>query len=299
MKEIIRTVIVLLTISWLGCEQKPAETDQDYVEQINQWHRGRVERLVSPTGWMSLAGLFWLNEGENTFGADSSNDIVFPAGKAPDFIGSFVLENGIVRAKILPGVNVLHEGNPVNEIEMKSDAEGKPTILSHGTLSWFIIKRTDGLAVRLRDTKNPVIESFHGIERYPVDPGWRIEATFEPYNPARSISVPNVFGTIDEEPCPGALVFELEGKTYRLDVIGEMDDEEFFVIFGDETNKDETYPAGRYVYVKNPGSGGKTYIDFNKAYNPPCAFTEFATCPFPPEQNILPLRIETGEKAYH
>nr|NIV13811.1 DUF1684 domain-containing protein [Fodinibius sp.] len=236
---------------------------------------------------------------ENTFGADASNDIVFPKGKAPDFMGSFILKNGGISVEILPDVEVLHGGKLVGDIAMKSDAEGKPTILSHGTLSWYIIKRSNDFAVRLRDSANPNIESFHGIERYPVDPDWRIEATFERYDPQRSISVPTILGTVVEEPSPGALVFKIQGETYRLDVIGELDDERFFVIFGDETNKDETYESGRYVYVDNPGSGGETIIDFNKAYNPPCAFTDYATCQFPPEQNILPVEIKAGEKRYH
>jgi uncharacterized protein (DUF1684 family) len=299
MKSILRISFILILSFWFACNKPVEEVDQEYVAQINEWHQNRVERLTSKSGWMSLAGLFWLKEGENTFGADSSNDIVFPANKAADFMGSFILENGVVKTKILPEVEVLEDSIPVNEIIMKTDLEEETTILSYGTLSWYIIKRSNDLAVRLRDSANPVIKSFHGIKRYRVDPSWRIEATFESYNPQRSISVPTILGTTAEEPSPGALVFKIGNEVYRLDVIGNPEDKRFFVIFGDETNKDETYEGGRYVYVDNPGNNGKTFIDFNKCYNPPCAFTEYATCPFPPEQNYLPIKITAGEKRYH
>ena len=299
MKTFFKIIALFIIIQWLGCGKSTEKTEQAYIDQINQWHQERVERLTSKTGWMSLAGLFWLNEGDNTFGADSSNDIIFPTGKAPDFMGAFILESGMVHVKILPTVKVLLDGKPITDIDMKSDVEGEPTILSYGTLSWYIIKRSDNLAVRLRDSTNVNLQKFHGIERYPVDSSWRLQATFEAYNPQKSISIPTILGTEDEEPSPGALVFKIKNKNYRLDVMGDINDEQFFVIFGDLTNKDETYQSGRYIYVENPGNGGKTIIDFNKAYNPPCAFTEFATCPFPPEQNHLPLKIEAGEKRYH
>lgn len=295
MKIIPGMMLIALGVCWLGCE-KTGETNQEYVDQINQWHQKRVERLTSPDGWMSLAGLYWLQEGENTFGADSTNDIIFPK-KAPDFIGSFILKDGNITAKILPDAKIMHGDTPVKEIEMKTDTDGEPTTLSYGTLNWYVIKRSNDFAIRLKDSDNANIKSFHGIKRYPVDPDWRLEATFEKYDPQKSISVPTILGTIDEEPCPGALAFKIRNKKYRLDVLSEGD--QFFVIFGDETNKDETYQPGRYVYVDKPGSNGKTTIDFNKAYNPPCAFTDYATCPFPPEQNILPIKITAGEKRYH
>jgi len=296
MKTFIVVVLFLTVFQWIGCSNA---TNQAYVDQINEWHQGRVERLTSENGWMSLAGLFWLNDGENTFGADSSNDVIFPAEKAPNFMGSFILKDGIVRAKILPNVEVLLDDKPVSDVALESDAGGNPTVLHHGTLSWYVIQRSNDLAIRLKDSANPVIKSFHGIERYPVESSWRLEAKFEAYNPQKSISVPTILGTIEEEPSAGALVFKIQNQTYRLDVVGNLGDEQFFIIFGDETNKDETYESGRYVYVDNPGNGGKTILDFNKAYNPPCAFTEFATCPFPPPQNVLPLRVTAGERKYH
>ena len=296
MKTFLRIVLLLIVIQWIGCSRG---TDQAYMDRINEWHQGRVERLTSENGWMSLAGLYWMNNGENTFGADSSNDIIFPAGKAPNFMGSFILKDGIVRAKILPNVEVSMDDEPVTDVILESDAGGNPTVLHHGSLSWYVIQRSDDLAVRLKDSANPIIATFHGIERYPVDSSWRLEAKFEAYNPQKSISVPTILGTIEEEPSAGALVFKIQGKTYRLDVVGNLDDEQFFIIFGDETNRDETYESGRYVYVDNPGSGGSTILDFNKAYNPPCAFTEYATCPFPPPQNVLPAKVTAGEKKYH
>jgi uncharacterized protein (DUF1684 family) len=181
---------------------------------------------------------------------------------------------------------------------MRNDMAGDPTKLALGTLSWTIIKRGERYGVRLRDHEHPMLKSFDGIETFPIDSTWRIEAIFELNNPSKIIAIPTVLNTITEEPSPGAFVFNINGKPYRLDATGKMTDKELFLIFGDQTNGKETYGAGRFLYVPTPDANGKTMIDFNKAYNPPCAFTEYATCPLPPEQNKLPVRITAGEKNY-
>jgi uncharacterized protein (DUF1684 family) len=274
-----------------------SKTGSDYAAEIQQWRERRVASLTSEDGWLSLAGLFWLEEGESTFGSAKSNDLVFPA-PAPGSIGSLVRSGEEVRIQVMPGIDVLHDGKPVSEMVLKNDADGDPSILTHGSLSWYIIQREEGrLAVRLKDSQHPNLASFHGIDSYPIDEAWRVEAHVALNDAPKTLSIPTIYGTVLKEPSPGALVFEVGGETYRLDYLPEGNDA-FFVIFGDTTNKDATYQAGRYVYVDPPGADGKTFIDFNKAYNPPCVFTAFATCPLPPAQNRLQVGVTAGEKRY-
>ncbi len=283
-----------------GCHssQPRQRAEAKYLGEIQAWHQQRIERLKSPTGWLNLAGLFWLEAGENTAGADSTNAIILPKDKAPDFVGSFILHDDIVTFQARPGVHVMLGDSAVTSIVMHNDLQENPTKLSLGALSWTIIKRGEKYGVRLRDHEHPLLKTFDGIATYPIDSTWRVEATFEPNNPPKILAIPTILNTIDEEPSPGAFVFKLNGKTYKLDATGKMTDKELFVIFADQTNGKETYGAGRFLYVPTPDANGKMMIDFNKAYNPPCAFTAYATCPLPPEQNKLPVQITAGEKSY-
>jgi uncharacterized protein (DUF1684 family) len=283
-----------------GCEKSRNLSPEEaaYVAEIEEWHNKRIDRLRSKTGWLSLAGLYWLKEGKNTFGSSSENEIRFPLDKSPGFIGSIYLEEGKVRTEINEGVNVFYEGRPVKSIEMKPDISGEPTILSVDSLSWYVINRDERFGIRLRDHESENIKNFAGIEMYPIETSWRIQARLEPYNPPKIIDVPNIIGTINEETSPGSLIFSIEGKEYRLDPIGKPGGKSLFIIFADQTNGYETYGAGRFLYASMPGEDGVTTIDFNKTYNPPCVFTRFATCPLPPSQNVLPIRITAGEKKY-
>jgi uncharacterized protein (DUF1684 family) len=270
----------------------------DYESEIVDWRTRRAESLRSDSGWLSLAGLFWLKEGENRFGSDPENDIVFPEGKAPGVIGCMILGAEELRVRIEPGVDVRHEGATVTEMRLRTDTGATPTVLEHGTLSWYVIQREGRYAVRLKDRRSPNIVAFRGIDYYPIDPAWRIQAIFEPYDPPRKIPIATIVETTIEQTSPGALVFEIAGERYRLDPLAEPDDEIFFVMFADRTSGNETYGAGRYLSVERPGPDGTTVVDFNKAYNPPCAFTEFATCPLPPPQNRLLVAVTAGEKSY-
>jgi len=302
MLQYIKYVLIALFIMLLSlnCE-KPRELSPEekaYFTEIETWHKRRVERLTSSSGWLSLVGLYWLIEGENTFGGNQQNAIRFPKEKSPDFIGSIYLEEGNVRTEINENIKVLHNKKPVTSIDMKPDVSGDPTILSLDSLSWYIIKRGERFAVRLRDSENENIRNFSGIKIFPIDTIWCVEATLEAYDPPKLMDVPNITGTVNQETSPGALVFTIEGKEYRLDPIGQPGGKSLFVIFADQTNGYETYGAGRFVYASMPGEDGKTILDFNKAYNPPCAFTRFATCPLPPSQNVLPIKVTAGEKNY-
>jgi hypothetical protein len=271
--------------------------DAAYVDQIEAWRAARVARLTAEDGWLSVIGLWWLDPGENSVGGAAGSRVALPSGAAPAELGTITLSDGALSFRALPGVTVAADGRPVTDVPLKSDADGAPTILSHGSLRFYVIERGGRFAVRVKDSASEARRSFHGISYFPTKPQWRVEARFEPYDPPRSISVPNVLGHVDTEKSPGALVFVHDGKTFRLDPVLETGETDYFVIFGDRTNGTDTYGAGRFLYVAPPVNG-KTVIDFNKAYNPPCVFTAYATCPLPPPQNKLPFRVDAGEKEY-
>ncbi len=288
--------IFFLLISFLiimGCEKQKG--DPEYINSINQWHKERITRLKSESGWLNLAGLFWLKQGSNSFGSAKDNDIIFPPN-APGHIGTLVLKDSSVTAIILPGVDVGSDSSGIKEIEMKDDLSDNPTILKSGSLRWNIINRDGRFAIRLRDLNAPIVKNFKDIDTYPIDEKWKVKAKFENYRSPKIIAIPNIIGSVEYDTVEGHLVFQLEGKNYSLDPVTEGN--EFFIIFADETNGEETYGAGRFLYAEKPDSSGTTILDFNKAYNPPCAFTPYATCPLPPKQNYLHLRLGAGEKKY-
>ena len=275
----------------------PPVPDAAYRSEIEGWRAGRVARLTADDGWLSVVGLVWLEEGANTFGSAKDNAIVLPS-LAPAHMGAIVLRNGRATVEPLAGIDLTADGEKIpGPRVLASDASGSATRLRYGSLLFYLIERGGNLGIRVKDGESPARREFRGLGYFPIDPTWRIEARFEPYDPPRSISVPNVLGRVDAEKSPGALVFERAGQTYRLDPVLERGETDYFVIFGDGTNGTDTYGAGRFLYVKPPVDG-KTIIDFNKAYNPPCVFTDYATCPLPPAQNRLKLRVEAGEKEY-
>lgn len=284
--------ITFLTGCWENLKQKASP---EYLEEVNQWHERRQSRLKEETGWLNLAGLFWLKEGNNSFGSAKDNNIVFPSG--PAYIGKLMLKDSVITLSVNSGVEVLNEGKPVKEVALRDDHSENTTYLETGSLGWNIIKRTNGFAIRLRDLESPVIKEFNGIDRFPVNEDWRIEAKFEEYDPPKKIIIPDVTGIVDEELSPGAVKFIVDGNEYRLDAVDAG--KRLWFIFADETSGKETYGAGRYLYADKPDSNGIVILDFNLAYNPPCVFTKYATCPFPPEQNYLKLRIAAGEKMWN
>jgi uncharacterized protein (DUF1684 family) len=290
--------LILLQLVFTGCSKKNTVDAAAFKTEIEQWQLKRTEGLKKKNGWLTLSGLFWLKEGENKFGTDSTNTVIFPPGKSPAYAGSIFLINNELRFKCAKGVPVLCNDSAVAEMKIQSDESGKatPTILKHGTLSFHIIKRGDKLGVRVRDSENPARVNFKGLEYFPVNSEWRLDAKFEPYNPPKIIPIVNVLNQVSNDTCPGAIVFEVNTNTYRLDALKEG--KEFFIIFHDETAEKETYGMGRFLAAALPDSANNVILDFNKAYNPSCAFTEFATCPLPPKQNYLPIRIEAGEKNY-
>jgi uncharacterized protein (DUF1684 family) len=298
-----------LLVSGAGCElsnfqesnrqttqQRLKATGAAYAEEVEQWKSKRLASLKGEDGWLSLVGLHWLKEGENRFGSDPSNDVALPEGKAPRVAGSLFLNGGKVKIEARPDAGVTSEGKPVTSLDLQTDEGGKLTVLKLSTLTFHVIKRGERIGLRVKDSAAPERTNFRGLEYFPLDERWRVEARFEPHDPPVTIPITNVLGMEEDTPSPGSVVFDVNGQTYRLDALTEQGEEQFFIIFADSTSGRETYGAGRYLYAGPPDSTGRLLIDFNKAYSPPCAFTKYATCPLPPEQNKLPLRVEAGEK---
>jgi uncharacterized protein len=276
--------------------QQPA-VDPAYNQEIEAWRKERFEGLKKEDGWFSLVGLFWLQPGENRFGSSPENRVIFPEGKAPAVAGTLIREGDTVRVRVEPGVTVTSNGQPVTEMAVKPDSSGEPTMLQLGSLSFHVIQRGERLGVRVKDSRSEALAAFHGLEFFPVQPAWKVTARFEPYNPPKQVPIPNILGDVEDNPSPGAVVFDWNGRTYRMDALEGGDEGELFLIFADQTNGKETYGAGRFLYT-DPPKDGKVVVDFNKAYNPPCAYTAFATCPLPPSQNRLALQVKAGEKKY-
>ena len=267
-----------------------------YRQEIETWRKERVEDLKKEDGWFTLVGLFWLDEGENRFGSDPEGKVVLPEGKSPKTAGVLVRKGEKVSVKVEPGAKVTSGGEPVTSRELASDAEGEPTVLEMGSVSFYVIQRGDKVGVRVKDKQSAALAGFHGLDTWPIQPAWRVEARFEPYDPPKTVKIPNILGQVSDSPAPGAIVFDWQGKTYRLDALGDPA-QGLSLIFADQTNGKETYGAGRFLETEAV-KDGKVVVDFNLAYNPPCAFTSFATCPLPPAQNRLALRVEAGEKKY-
>jgi uncharacterized protein (DUF1684 family) len=253
-----------------------------YQESILEWRKTRDAALRAPDGWTSLAGLFWLHEGANTYGTDAGSDIVMPAG--PAHAGSIELHGGQVSAVVNGQKSVL-----------KPDS--KEGVVTVDRLSLLAIKRGDRYGIRLKDPESEYRRGFRGIDYFPIDDAYRITAQW--VAAPRQIPILNVLGQTEPSENPGYAVFQVAGKEMRLyPIIEEPGAKELFYIFRDLTTGKETYPAGRFFYSDLP-KDGRVVLDFNKAYNPPCAFSPYATCPLPPKENYLPVRIAAGEKTYH
>ena len=310
--------------SLAGCQSGEQASDPDpgtrgavpevYLTKLQEHRANREERLRSPDGWLALVGLHWLQPGDNPFAvaADGGN-LLFPRENGDPVpedareLGAFAWEGESVSVKAVPGAGlqldavegeepgVLPAGEAVPLLD--DAAEGGPSTLVFDNLSFYIIRRGEQVGVRVKSSVAPALVEFHGLDYFPVDLSWKIEAHFEPYETPKTVGIPNVLGTVYEEQVAGAVVFEAAGETYRIEPIVEVDGT-FFLIFADTTNGKETYGAGRFLYADPPDAEGRVNLDFNYAYNPPCAFSPYATCPLPPKENKLPIPIEAGEKKY-
>jgi len=268
----VKRIALFAVFALLSCQQR--HEDPAYVQEITKWQTNRAARLKAEDGWLSLVGLQWLNPAENKL----------------EGFGTFTLHDG--KVTYVPAA-----GGAPQELRDDTDPNG-PTLLQQGTKRVTVIKRNEKLGLRIKDANSPARTHFLGLDYFPVNSQWRFVARFEPYNPPKKLPITNVLGMVSEETSPGLLAFDVDGKTYKVEPILEQGETDWFIIFKDATSGKETYGAARYVYAAPPGPDGTTVLDFNKAYNPPCAFTPYATCPLPPPQNKLPFRVEAGEKKY-
>lgn len=299
MKTPIPLLLLGLVLALTACRTRTADRDTGPADW-RAWRAERQESIAGTNGWITLVGRHWLAEGNTSAGSNPSNPIILPAGRAPGRVGTFLRNGPVVRFAAAPGVGATIDGRPVTDadaVELRSDAAGKPSRLRVGELVLTIIQRGEKVGVRVRDPESPARRQFRGLPCFPYDPAWRIAGRFERFPEARVLVVDDVTGNTQSLPSPGELVFTAAGHEQRLQVVQEPDDERYFVIFRDDTAGETTYGAGRFLYVDRADTAGRVVIDFNRAFTPPCGFTDFATCPLPPRGNRLSIPIPAGERA--
>lgn len=292
-------LLLLTCVLAAGCAGSASRQSADpaYLAEIDAWHAEREAALAAESGWLSLVGLYPIAPGTQTLGSSPEAALRLPA-PAPALVGTLELgAAGELALDIAPGVALTVAGEPrTGRLALASDAAGEPTVVELGTLRCYVIDRGGEHFLRVKDSASPARLAFTGVERFTVDPRWRVEARLEA-DSARTIAIPNVLGQLSEEPCPGRLVFRLEGRECALWPLGAAG-EELFIIFADATSGSETYGAGRFLSAPAPDAAGRVTLDFNRAVNPPCAFSPYATCPLPPAGNTLAVSVRAGEKAW-
>ncbi|AIE84512.1 DUF1684 domain-containing protein [Fimbriimonas ginsengisoli] len=262
---------------------------------LAKWRAAYESELKGERGWLSVAGLFWLEEGETTVGSAPSNGVRLPPS-APRALGTFIRRGKKVSFRAASSTDVIIGGKQVAEADVKSDAEGGPDAIQVGDLVLTVIVRGKRVGIRMYDPHSKAHKEFRGLHWYPANPAYTIKAKFIAYDPPKTISITNVLGDTTPVPCPGYVTFTMDGKVCRLDA--QDSGSGLFLNFQDATTGKETYGAGRFLDTEKPANGEVT-IDFNRATNPPCAYTDFATCPLPPKGNRLPVPIRAGEKKFH
>lgn len=278
---------------------------REHETQVLAWRRARLARLTASDSWLSLVGRFALGQGRSSVGADAEADIVLPAERAPLAVGSFERDGALVRFTPAPDVSLSLHGRRGIEplvagvpVDVQTDRDGPIEKLALGELTLEITEQPAGMFVRVRDPNSPTRRDFAGIDYYPIDPKWRVVARLERYEPSRSIELGYEGGSTEVSESPGAAVFEVDGVSYRLEPAFINNRGRLYLVFRDETARDATYGAGRFLYAPLP-EGDRVLLDFNQAFSPPCAFTAYAACPMAPLQNRIPVRIEAGEKHRH
>eukprot|EP00008_Paramoeba_atlantica_P003159 CAMPEP_0201491600 /NCGR_PEP_ID=MMETSP0151_2-20130828/30421_1 /ASSEMBLY_ACC=CAM_ASM_000257 /TAXON_ID=200890 /ORGANISM="Paramoeba atlantica, Strain 621/1 / CCAP 1560/9" /LENGTH=275 /DNA_ID=CAMNT_0047878023 /DNA_START=47 /DNA_END=874 /DNA_ORIENTATION=+ len=268
-------------------------------EEILQWQKDRDASCRSKDGWLTLAGLVYLKEGENTIGSKEGNgSAIFETPNSPPSLGSFTISSGKYTFSPCSEAEVTVNGEVVKEtIEAKTDsAEGGATVFRHGSLSWFLKKIETDVAIRLKDSLSPVLKDFKGLKYFPIDLKYRVSAHFTPSAEPATIKLGTAVGE-SQEKIWGSLSFKIDGNEYSI-LTFEDPTKRSMLMFSDATTRKATYGGGRYLWADAIDEQGNTVLDFNRSYSPPCVFTDFATCSRPPKQNKLPIEINAGELTY-
>jgi len=294
-----RIPLLLMITMMISCNQSQKIINEpEFVKAEEEWRAERDRQMQSPTSWLTIAGLLWLEEGENTFGTDANNPVRFPEGSAPPIAGTFILKNDQTQVVSSSAAELKHEDKVIQEMVLKSDADGRADLISLNDLRFWVIKRGDRYAIRLRDLNAPRFKVYNGLHFFPINHNFKLKGEFVPYTPPKTVEVATVIGTTNIMTSPGYVKFEIDGNEYRLDGFGTPpQSESLFFVFKDGTSGEETYGASRFMGAQ-VSEDGSVDMNFNRAYNPPCAYTPYATCPLPPPQNVLDVRIEAGEKNY-
>lgn len=274
----------------LGTEPLP----DNYEQTINEWQEYRIGVLTDTTGWLRLVDLIWFEEGENSFGSGEEQDIRFPEGSIDEHAGTFLLRNGEVSMRVAENVVIRHKGERVDQLQMVGDGVEERVHATHGNLTWFIDERGDQRGVKVFSMDTPKADRFDGFPRYELKEEWHLQGRFVQHSEEASVEVVNVLGDTIDRSSPGYVTFRVNDELYSIDAFEANSG--LFLMFTDQTNRSDTYQAGRYMIIDHPDDNGFVTLDFNKAYNPPCAFNPFTTCQLPPPQNRLDLAIPAGEK---
>ncbi len=286
---------ILLAIGLIFLASAQAQTD--YVKAVEKWRSDDEADLKKETGWLTVAGLFWLKEGINTVGAGPDFDVRLTDNFKQKKFGEIDFKNGAAILKVESGVMAQSDGKSISTtIDLVSDEKGKPTEIRTGSQTLYLIRREDRFGIRLKDSKSKARLAFKGQHWFPIDESYKVTSRIEAFPEPKELMVPNVLGGHFKMKSPGTLKFTLKGEECSLQPV-EEDDGSLFIIFGDKSNLNETYKSGRFLHA-DKAVNGEAVLDFNKAENPPCAFTPFATCPLPPPGNSLDVEIKAGEKRY-
>lgn len=286
-------IALLLTAAACG-RTEPSYDPAAHEAEIMEWRAGRLERLLQPTGYLTQVGLYWVESGSYTIGSDDGSDIRLPE-TADSYVGDIRVDGDTVRLTVQDPARVTHAGEAVTDLLLPPDTSGELVMAEHGSIGWSVIERAGKLAIRVRDFEHPWISTFGPLPYYEINPSWRVTATLNRYEEPRVIAVNTVIEGFQQNPVsPGTATFSVDGVEYELEA--QSSGEQLFFMFGDETNRGETYGAGRYLYADVPGEDGLFTLDFNKSYSPPCAFNDFSTCPLASPRNRLATRVEAGEK---
>ena len=302
-RAVARTVAIALVVT--ACTRsasapvKPAVDSTAYAAETQEWRGKRLDAIAGPDGWSTLAGLFWLDSARYSIGSAAPNTIVLPADHTPKAFGTLTRTDSAFVFRAAKGVQVMVDSALVDSVRIASDKGVRPTVMRAGSVTYRVIERVGRFALRVKDSLYVLRRDFKGLEYFPLDTSMRVLARLVPHATPRTLRILNVIGQTDEYRSPGMLEFRIAGKPYHLTASFEgTDTTVYFVIFRDQTSRATTYPAGRFMYATPVDSAGYTILDFNRAFNPPCAFTAFATCPLPPAENVVTVAITAGEKRY-